>query len=286
MKPDAPDLYAYLDYRAFLRDWFAARKASNPRFSHRVFARLAGQRSPSLLKHVVDGQRNLTSSTTEAFIRALKLTGEEAEFFTWLVRLDQADSVDERNLAWERLSATRQVQQAHRIEGEGFRYLSHWYIPAVRELATLPGFRADPAWIAGTLRPKVTEAQARQALKTLQELGLLVVEGDRLVPADAVVTTPREVTGLAVHNYHQGMLQRASEAISGFDPEERHLGAITLGLSPSLVPQFKDELGAFLERLCALLDGAEDPLDRVYQVNLQFFPLSAPVSGGPDGETP
>ncbi len=282
----APDLYAYLDYRAYLRDWFQFRKSANPRFSHRVFARLAGQRSPSLLKHVMDGQRNLTPATTEAFIRALKLSSEEAEFFSWLVRLDQAPGVDERNLAWERISATRQVQRAYRIEGEGFRYLSHWYIPAVRELATLPGFRPEPGWIARTLRPRITEAQARQALSTLEELGLLVAQGDRLVPADAVVKTPHEVTGLAVHNYHQGMLARASEAIGDFDPDERHLGAVTLAVAPALVPQVKAELASFLERVVALVEGAEETRDRVYQVNLQFFPLSAALSGDPDGETP
>ena len=36
-----PDLYAYLDYRKYLEDWFDARKAANPRFSHRMFARRA-----------------------------------------------------------------------------------------------------------------------------------------------------------------------------------------------------------------------------------------------------
>jgi uncharacterized protein (TIGR02147 family) len=283
----APNLYGYLDYRSYLRDWFAARKVANPRFSHRVFARLAGQRSPSLLKHVMDGQRNLTSATTEAFIRALKLTVEEAEFFTWLVRLDQAESTADRNRAWERISATRHFRDARKIEGEGFRYLSHWYIPAVRELATIPGFRADPAWVARILRPRITEAQGRQALSTLQELGMLVPgpNGEGLVAAEAVVVTPHEVARLAVENYHQGMLSRASESIGAFDPEERHLGAVTLALPESLVPKLKQELAAFQERLCSLIEGVEDPVERVYQVNLQLFPLSATVPAPHDGDT-
>lgn len=288
MSAQLPDVYTYLDFRAFLGDHFRARKAANPRFSYRVFARLAGQRSPSLLKHVIDGQRNLTSATTEAFIAALQLSSDEAEFFTWLVRLGQADDPADRNHAWERISATRHFREARHIEGEGFRYLSQWFIPAVRELATVPGFRADPAWVARTLRPRITLAQARQALTTLQDMGLLVAgfDGQGLRPADAVVVTPHEVAGLAVHNYHQGMLARASEAITAFDPEERHLGAVTLVLPPTLVPQVKAELAAFQERLCSLLDGVEEPVDRVYQVNLQFFPLSAAVPGPDDGDAP
>ncbi len=280
-------VFAYLDYRAFLRDWFTARKATNPRFSHRVFARMAGQRSPSLLKHVMDGQRNLTPATTEAFIRALRLTKDEAEFFTNLVRLDQASTTAERNQAWERISLTRRFREARRLEGEGFRYLSHWYIPAIRELAATPGFTADPAWIARTLRPRITPAQARQALATLQELGLLVEDPDGdLRLADATVVTPHEVARLAVQNYHQGMLARASESIEAFDPEERHLGAVTLAVHPSVVPMLKAEIAAFQERLCELAEGVDAPLERVYQVNVQLFPLSAtvppPSSSGDD----
>ena len=49
----APSPYDYLDYRAFLGAWFEHKKQANPRFSHRMFARMAGQKSPSLLHHVL-----------------------------------------------------------------------------------------------------------------------------------------------------------------------------------------------------------------------------------------
>ena len=39
-----------------------------------------------------------------------------------------------------------------------------------------------------------------------------------LVPAEASVITPPEVTHLAVENYHRGMLARATDAIRDFPP--------------------------------------------------------------------
>lgn len=239
-----------------------------------MFARLAGQRSPSLLHHVMRGERNLTPATTEAFARAMKLSVAERRFFGYLVQLDQAPTREARNTVWEQIAATRRFREARRVEGAGFEYLSCWYYPAIRELAHRPDFVADPAWIAATLSPRITRPQARRALEALQTLGMLVPTDGTLRPADASVVTPHEVAGLAVHNYHHEMLARAGEAIGAFDPDERHLGGLTLAVPEELVPRLKEEVQGFLERLLNLCDAGEEPPDRVYQVNVQLFPLS------------
>jgi uncharacterized protein (TIGR02147 family) len=85
-----------------------------------------------------------------------------------------------------------------------------------------------------------------------------------------------EVTGLAVHNYHAGMLLRATDAIATFDPNHRYLGGLTVAIPASLVETLKDELKDLQKRMLDLCDGAEDPAAHVYQLNLQLFPLSAP----------
>jgi uncharacterized protein (TIGR02147 family) len=70
------------------------------------------------------------------------------------------------------------------------------------------------------------------------------------------------------------MLERARDAIEAFDPEERHLGAVTVAVPASLVPRLKQEVAAFQERVMHLCDTAAEDKDRVYQLNLQLFPLS------------
>jgi uncharacterized protein (TIGR02147 family) len=283
--PDAlPSVYDHLDFRAYLGAWFAARKAANPRYSYRLFARKAGDVSPSLLHHVIHGERNLTPATTDAFVEALGLRAGEAAFFRLLVTLGQSKDPDERNAAWEQLAATRRFREARQIDGHAFAYLSNWILPAVRELATRADFRPDPGWIAEALRPRVTPREAQDALDRLVALGMLVDDGaGGLSPADVSVTTPAEVTGLAVHNYHRGMLTLASEAITRFEPPERHLIAITVSVPVSLVPRLKAEANAFLERMMHLCDGAEADPDQVMQMNLQLFPLS---DRRPPGDAP
>jgi len=275
-----PDIFETIDYRGWLRAWFDAQKAADHRYSHRVFARRAGIRSPSLLNEVIKGNRNLSQRTTEGFIRALGLNQEEASFFEALVQLDQAETVAAKNDAWERVSASRRFRQARPLDGEMVRYLSNWYIPATRELAHRGDFRDDPRWLARQLVPAITQAQARDALGTLKALGMLSPDADGVLrPVDVSVVTPHEVAGLAAHNYHRGMIARAGDSLEGVGPEERHLCAVTVGIPEALIPRLKEELNAFQERLLDLCDAQAASTERVYQVNLQLFPLTrAPES--------
>ncbi|MCB9780988.1 MAG: TIGR02147 family protein [Alphaproteobacteria bacterium] len=270
-----PDITGYLDYRSFLRDWFEARKATNPRFSHRAFVRRVGQKSPSLLADVIARRRNLTPELTLAFAEAMKLDDEDQRFFVDLVALDQAAEPDERDAAFVRLSASRRFREARRVEGASYRYLSCWYIPAVRELVRRPDFRRDPAWIAGLLVPEIALDQAVEALEVLDDLGMLAQRDDgRWVQAEGAIVTPREVAGMAVHNYHQGMLRLARQAITRHKAAERHYMAVTVCIPESLMPELKAELNAMTERILERCDGADGDPERVYQVHLHAFPLS------------
>jgi uncharacterized protein (TIGR02147 family) len=276
----APDVFHYLDHRRFLEDWFRAKKESNPRFSHRLFVRRAGLSSPGVLANVMSGRRNLTLQTAEAFARAMGLDPEESDFFLDLVRLDRARTLAERNHVFESIAATQRFREAKRIEGDGFRYLSNWHYAALRELASIDGFREDPEWIARTLRPRLTTAQAREALQTLWSLGLLCRGADGSVqPTDATVATATEVQGIAVHNFHLNMLELAKASISDSRPAERFIAGVTVSIRESQFEQLKVELRGLMERVMGLSE--EGSGERVFQVNVQLFPLTEPVSGGP-----
>lgn len=278
------DVIAYLDFRRFLGDWFDAQKAADSRYSHRLFARRAGVRSPSLLKEVIAGRRNLTPTTLAGFIKALRLEGEDAEFFRALVELDQAETHEDKNRAWEQVAACRRFREARSAEVDFFRYLSTWYYPAIRELALCRDFQADPTWIADRLMPRITPAQAREALETLLELGLLVRQDDgSVVTADTSLATPREVAWLVAANYHRQMLGRASESLERVPASERHLLGVTVAVPESLLPALKAELDAMQQRLLHLCDDAAvqdgaPAAERVCQLNLQLVPLSRGVA--------
>lgn len=273
-----PDIFAYLDYRAFLRDYYEAAKEHVPAFSYRYLARRAGFASPNFIKLVMDGQRNLGADSAVKVAKAFGLDRDETNFFGHLVALDQATTTGERNDAYRSVAASRRFRAARRIEHDMFEYLSHWYYPAIREMAARPDFRLDAAWVAGELFPAVPRREVRQALDALLRLGLLIEADDGTVTrGDPSVTTGHEVAALAARNYHHEMLERAHDSIEACPRDWRDVSALTVCVPTELVPEMKERIHRFREMMLELCDGErERNPEHVYQLNVQLFPLSRP----------
>jgi hypothetical protein len=109
------DVFAYLDYRAFLREYYRARKAAGRGFSYRSFSRRAGLRSPNYLKLVVDGARNLSSDMAERFASACGLCADEQKYFVELVAFGQAANAADRNRRYARLARFERFRSVHKL---------------------------------------------------------------------------------------------------------------------------------------------------------------------------
>ena len=278
-----PSVFAYLHYRTFLADWIAARRADDPGYSLATFAR-AGGCSKAALANVMSGARTPRPDTLDAFSRAMELTPMERNFLGLLVELDTAPNLAARRAVMDRLLSAERFGQARYAETEQsasvLRYFEDWYIPAIRELATLPGFHRDPAWIASTLRPRIRPDQAQQALDTLLELGLLR-EGPRgrLEPHE-VHFRPHTEGGAeggaqATEHVHSIVIPQLLQQLDPGDAPIQHLLAATFTVAPSQLPAFKARLDATLEQLAAMAEDrrVEEPA-RVYQLSIQLLPRS------------
>ena len=268
------DVFGYLDYRAFLRDYYADRKEHGRGFSFRAFASAADLKSPNYLKLVMDGARNLTPHMAERFAAACGLADEAAAYFVDLVGFNQARTPTERNAHYARLTSFRGWRKAHKLELSHAIYHSTWYMPAIRELAARPDFRADPEWIARMMVPPVTKGDAARALSVLLELGLLVEgEDGKVRQGEAIVSTGPETGWVHIGNYHRMMMERAAAAIDLVDRADRDISSLTLCLSEGGLRTVKERIQRFRRELLDL-SAQEDSPQQVIQVNFQLFPLS------------
>ena len=275
-------VYDFLDHRAYLAAYYQAAKRTRPSFSFRLFSKLAGLRSPNFLKLVIDGERNLGADSVARFGKALGLEGADGEFFADLVAFGQAQTLAEKNRAFERIAASRRFRAARRIDGELFAYLSHWYNPVIRELAAREDFLEEPRWIAAQLRPKISPTEAAEAMKLLLSLGLLVRDesSGRVLRGEPTLTTEHEVRSLGAAAFHRQMLERAAQSIETVPRELRDLAALTVCVSADTAAQVKQRIHQFREALTELCD-ADTQGNTVYQLNVQWFPLSlAPTEKG------
>lgn len=280
-----PSVHAYLDYRAFLADWFEARKRQDPDYSHSAFAEAAGC-SRSALSNVLAGSRTPRSSTLDAFARAMGLTGDERNRLGILVELEAAPDLGRRQRVLERLLSTEAYGSVRNLapdaaSGALARYLAHWWIPAIRELVALEGFREDPAWIARTLHPPITEEQARAAIATLLEIGVVRREEGRLVTDEIRLATDPETADAALATYYR---EEVTAVLAGLDTDlnaVQHINAATLLLDESSIPEVKHRLHQLAHQLATLGDTRPPGPARVYQLAVCVLPLSERVDGAP-----
>lgn len=272
-----PSVYDFLDYRQFLRSWYDAEKQRLPAFSYRYFARKAGFASPNFLKLVIEGERNLSDESVDRFLRVLGLRDHEATFFRDLVSWNQARSLAEKNVLFERVIASKRFHEWRKLDASRLEYLRHWYYPAIRELAAHPDFEASPDWIGPRLLTRVSREEILRALQVLEELGVLERDPDgKLVRGTRTLSTGPRVPGEAkvvAKAFLREMMEQASESLDAVPADLREVAAITVALRPETVPELKDRIRRFRYEMLERCDQDEGATE-VYQMNLQLFPLT------------
>ena len=238
------------------------------------------QSSPSFLRDIIDGRRNITNQHLERFEKTLGLDDDEFAFFIDMVTLDQSKDDDERRRAYERIAAAQRMHSARLLEGESYQYILRWECPAIRELALRPDFQYSPEWISKALLPNISETRAKEALDILAELKMLTQNEDGSITlSEGTLATPVEVFDLAAQKYHQEMLRLASEAMERFAPDERHLMGLTVSIPKSLIQRLK-EVSDFAFRMLDMCDSTMKSKTKPVRSTSSFPPFQS-ASGNP-----
>lgn len=270
-----PDIYSYTNYREYLRDLSAALKAAR-QFNLRDFAKKAAIKAPGYLKMVIDGRRNLTVQTIHKFCRALDITGRQREYFESLVIYNQTDDPDLKREYFDKLNRLRPRSQDYVMEKRQNRYFSRPHYVTIREMVLLKDFREDPKWMARRCFPVISPAEAKEAIDTLLELGLLKRDaaGKLLQAEDFVRTDDINTQAIEAYHYHEAMLDRARHALAKLPQKERNYYALTIPMPKALFDEIITDFYEFRDRIRVKVEQAHGNLDDVYQINFQFFPAT------------
>jgi uncharacterized protein (TIGR02147 family) len=162
------------------------------------------------------------------------------------------------------------------MDANQYEFYSKWYYSAVRELLNTVDFKDDYRLLAKSLNPSITPDQARAAISLLKDLGLIKKnEKGHFRPANALITTGDEVkvNSLKVATFQMGMMDLAKESIDRHPSRNRDVSTLTLSISKDTFEEMKAEMQAFRKKLMGMAERSR-AVDRVYQLNMQFFPLS------------
>lgn len=268
-----PDVYTYHDYRLFLRDLLQHLKQSE-RLSTRQVAKASGV-SESYLSMVVSGQRRLSEDQLNKLVPTLQLERSEASYLSWLITVVEAESPEAQLEALKKIQRFRQYRNMNPLEIETYKYLEHWYHIAIRELAQLPGFKADPKWIQENLRYKVGLPEIKQALQFLFEHGFLHQTSDgSFAKPEKLIQCKTGVLKPALTKFHTEMLQLAAQSISEIPSQERNISAYTGAIPADKVEEARAILDEARRRIVELAQSTGSGSDTVYHFGFLAFPLT------------
>jgi uncharacterized protein (TIGR02147 family) len=269
-----PNVFDYTSYRDFLRDFYEAKKAENKNYSYQCMAMRAGFKSKASFANIISCGQPLASRRSCDVAGALGLGKRETDYFDALVHFNNAATVEEKELHFERMRSLTPKSKAVRLQESQYDFYSNWYHCAVRELVTQIDFKDDFALLAKTMDPPITPVQARRSVELLVGLGMIEKMDDgRYRQSQPVITAADAVTTLAIQNFHREFLSLAAESISRHPKNIREVSAITAGLSRKSFQRIQDELRQFRRRLLDIVADESSP-EAVYQIAFQMFPLS------------
>lgn len=268
-------IYLYIDYRQYLSALYDEFKTADSSFSFRSFARMAGSSSPNYFQHIRDRQLNISTHSLTMLAKSLKLSSKEEEYLETIVAFDHAKTHDEKDKYFRRILQIRGQNKAVELQKEQYDFVSHWYIPVVRELVTCEQYNGDPQWIADRITPQITLPQVKKGIVLLESLGLIIADENRLKwkQTNRTISTPSEVLSVAAMNYHLDTIALGRESLSRFNADQRDVRAITLGIPKSKIGELKSRVESFWSDLLAFANESAN-VEKVMQVNIQMFPMS------------
>lgn len=279
-----PSVFEYIDYRKFLGDYYNYKKKTSRYFSYRYFSNKIGLNSPSFLKQVIDGKRNLTSQMIERFCNALNFNQKEARYFRSLVLFNQAKTIGEKQEYYTLLKTFIENIEEKILSPEQYEYFSTWYIPVIRELVCTYNFKDNYETIGKMLIPEIQPSEVKKAIELLLKLNLIerTSDGSYRQTYSAVVADSN-ITSFAIRSFTRKMIELSGEALESFEKNERNISGITMGISKEAYHLILSELEAFKDRIKIIVN-RDKKTEQVYQLNISLFPLSKPIN--PDTDKP
>ena len=272
-----PSIFEFIDYRQFLSEYYRNKKATSKYFSYRYFSQKIGLNSPSFLKAVIEGKRNLTRPMLERFCKALNFKVKESLYFKNLVFFNQAKTSAEKQEYYLALTSMVQGVKESLLNSDQFEVFSNWYIPVIRELVCLYDFKNDYGALAAHTKPPIQPMEAKAAVELLLRLNMLERHGnDSYTQVSPAMIADSSVTSLAIRSFTQTMIDRSKEALDSIDKKSRHISGITMGISPETYEVLTSEIEAFKNRIKIIVNN-DTASSRIYQMTLSLFPVSEDV---------
>jgi uncharacterized protein (TIGR02147 family) len=155
-----------------------------------------------------------------------------------------------------------------------YEFYDKWYYSAIRAVLHYYPFNGDFKKLAKAIVPSISPAEAKKAVLILERLGFVkMTETGFYQLTTKHISSGFDTDAVVINNFLINTLDIAKNAFYQFPKEKRSFSALTASISGAGYEKIKQRINEFRAELVDII-GKDDDIDRVYQVNLQLFPLT------------
>lgn len=279
-----PLLADYLNYRDFLRAFYLYKrektKNNHRRYNYSFFSAAANIRSPNYLRLIIEGQRNLSEEMALKFARAMQLNKEATEEFLLMVNYGQETDPMLRNQYLKSLSDFR-LQKSLRLGTINKKVLEkfpNWIGWILYALMDQEGARFTPSDLKILLRNKASETEIQNALNKLIEAGEIVINAEtgEMKKGRTLGDASEDIPVDLIRRLQTQLMSLGLESLFQDSPVDREFGTLTLSLTKKEFEELRFQLRKFRKQVHKdnSIQRMQSKGERVYQLNLQLYPVS------------
>lgn len=255
-----------------LNIYFERKKMANPSYSLRALARDLTL-SPAYVSTILSGKKALPEARLKYFIKILEL--DDIAILQLKSALSPKKTIDKEidglRLGSDEINFLNKYKP---LDKKKYEILNNWYNIVIMDLTTCNGFKNDPSWIARALG--INQLEVEMAIENLKRHNLLEEINGKLQKVDLKLRFPTCSSQVVIRKFHKQMIKKAYEELDKRTEENELNNRLVVGATFAIN---HDKLDLLKEKIQNVLyevssSASEGPCQSVYQLNIQFFPLS------------
>lgn len=265
------NIYDYLDYRAYLNDYWQTVKEEKPYFSIRFIANKVGL-SPGYILKVMQSKVHLGAKNIPAFCDLLKISDNEKIYFEELVYFGREKNEKELERRYYRLSEIKGIRM-RTVADNSVEFYKNWYNMALRSLISFyPFYGKNFKQLGSFLSPPITAKQVKESINLLEKLKMIKKdEYGVYILTETFISTGEKWMSPIIRKYQQQNIALAGESLERHKKELRDISTVTMTFGLKSMPELSERIKKFRRELLMMSSDISDE-DSVLQLNIQVFP--------------
>jgi uncharacterized protein (TIGR02147 family) len=267
-------IYAYDNFRTFLKDRHEAMKQANPDCSARGFALAAGFANPGFFNDVVKARRTLSKDARKKLAAVFHLSDSEAEYFDALVEYGQAKKEPRRQELYKKILGRRNRSAFTKINPALSKYYQDYRYSLVYNALMASDFRGDYDALSEFIYPPLPPAMVKACIDDLCSWGLVIRQQSGRYTVTQRFVEPPATLMEQVRQLNREWILHAAEALMKLPADKRHMSTMLLSVTPEACKTIAQKVEQFRQEVWKIVEEDTNEPSCVMQLNMQYFPRS------------